>query len=183
MLEGTGLISYLSAAMHQIVGLLLQPVIALLLLLVAGAILDSGIALGERLSRFRRWQSLPLPELELRARRRIERTDFYARLGPLLGLMGTLIPLGPGLAALGNGDVKILSTAIQVAFDTTVLGLLIGATGFVLGRLRRRWYDALLSAREEAEASLTAIFHATNNSSESRSENNKEARDDTALAS
>ena len=161
MFETIGVIGYLSAAMHQIVGLLLQPVIALLLLLVAGAVIDSGVALGERCSRFRRWQSLSSSELELRARRRIERTDFYARLGPILGLMGTLIPLGPGLAALGNGDVKILSTAIQVAFDTTVLGLLIGATGFVLGRLRRRWYDALLSAREEAEASLNAIIHAT----------------------
>lgn len=178
MFEGAGLISYLSAAMHQIVGLLLQPVIALLLILVAGAILDSGIALGERLNRFRRWQSLPLQELELRARRRIERTDFYARLGPILGLMGTLIPLGPGLAALGDGNVKILSTAIQVAFDTTVLGLLIGATGFVLGRLRRRWYDALLSAREEAEQSLAAIIN-----SASHSESHRESRDDTALAS
>lgn len=173
-MENAGLISHLSAAMHQLVGFLLQPVIALLLLLVALALLDGGVAIGERLSRFRRWQTLPLPELERRARRRIERTDFYARLGPILGLMGTLIPLGPGLAALGDGNVKILSTAIQVAFDTTVLGLLIGAAGFVLGRVRRRWYDRLLSAREEADLSLTAIIH---------SAQKMEARDDSALAS
>lgn len=170
-----GLITDLSAAMHQLVGLLIQPVIALLLLLVAIAIVDGGIVLGERLTQFRRWRSLPLADLERRARRRIDRTDFYARLGPIFGLMGTLIPLGPGLAALGDGDVKILSTAIQVAFDTTVLGLLVGAAGFVFGRLRRCWYDALLSAREAAEVSASLPANVTESQG-------KEVRDATALA-
>lgn len=55
-----------------------------------------------------------------------------AKLSPMLGLMGTLIPLGPGLAALGDGDVKILSTAMSVAFDTTVLGLLSGMGRFCI---------------------------------------------------
>ncbi len=179
MTEAMELITHLPAAMHQLVGLLLQPVIALLLLLVAVAIVDGGIALGERLSHFRRWRSLPLTDLERRARRRIDRTDFYARLGPILGLMGTLIPLGPGLAALGNGDVKILSTAIQVAFDTTVLGLLVGATGFVLGRLRRRWYDTLITAREEAEKVLHDMAGFTSGIGTAT---NRESRDVTALA-
>lgn len=70
----------------------------------------------------------------------------------MLGLMGTLIPLGPGLAALGDGDVKILSTAMSVAFDTTVLGLLCGMIGFVIARLRRRWYDKALTQMEQVKA-------------------------------
>jgi biopolymer transport protein ExbB/TolQ len=72
----------------------------------------------------------------------------------MLGLMGTLIPLGPGLAALGDGELRILTTAMTVAFDTTVIGLLAGMIGFVLGRLRRRWYDQAiqqLSAQIQAE--------------------------------
>ena len=64
----------------------------------------------------------------------------------MLGLMGTLIPLGPGLAALGEGDLQVLTTAMITAFDTTVIGLLAGMIGFVLGRLRRRWYDRALLA-------------------------------------
>ena len=48
------------------------------------------------------------------------------QLGPILGLLGTLIPLGPGLAALGSGDIVTLAEALTVAFDTTVTGLLIG---------------------------------------------------------
>lgn len=174
MVEGIGLTGYLPSAMHQLVGLLLQPVIVLLLLLLAFVIWDGGVTLGERLGRFRRWHGLALHELERRARRRIDRTDFYARLGPILGLMGTLIPLGPGLAALGEGDVKILSTAIQVAFDTTVLGLLIGATGFVLGRLRRRWYDTLFTAREQSRQTLESVVHTITTA--------EEKCDDTALA-
>lgn len=41
------------------------------------------------------------------------------QLGPILGLLGTLIPLGPGLAALGSGDIVTLAEALTVAFDTT----------------------------------------------------------------
>jgi biopolymer transport protein ExbB/TolQ len=62
--------------------------------------------------------------------------------------MGTLIPLGPGLAALGEGELTILTTAMTVAFDTTVIGLLAGIIGFVLGRMRRRWYDAAVEQLE-----------------------------------
>jgi biopolymer transport protein ExbB/TolQ len=51
------------------------------------------------------------------------RTDIVARLGPMLGLMATLIPLGPGLIALGQGDTKTLADCLLTAFDATVTGL------------------------------------------------------------
>jgi len=71
----------------------------------------------------------------------LEKTDIITRIGPTLGLMGTLIPMGPGLAALGNGDVTTLSQAIIVAFDTTVVGIGAGALAYVIGKIRRRWYE------------------------------------------
>ena len=52
------------------------------------------------------------------------------QLGPILGLLGTLIPLGPGLAALGSGDIVTLVEALTVAFDTTVTGLVIGVLAY-----------------------------------------------------
>jgi hypothetical protein len=131
---------------HQLLGWLLQPVTLALLLLVAVAVWDIGVACGECWGGLRRWRSLPQAQVERRARKRLERCDLIARLGPILGLMGTLIPLGPGLAALGDGDIQLLSVAMRVAFDATVLGLLGGMGGFVLGRLRRRWYDELLDS-------------------------------------
>nr|WP_318526207.1 hypothetical protein [Methanobrevibacter arboriphilus] len=59
--------------------------------------------------------------------------------------MGTLIPMGPGLAALGSGDVTALSQAIIVAFDTTVVGIGAGAVAYLVSKIRRRWYDDYLS--------------------------------------
>jgi hypothetical protein len=137
--------------LHFIVGWLLQPVTAALLGLLALVLWDIGVALGERSGGLARWRRLPRAEAERRACRRLDRADLTGRIGPMLGLMGTLIPLGPGLAALGDGDVRILSTAMLVAFDTTVIGLVTGAAGFLLGRLRRRWYDAFFD-QWDAEA-------------------------------
>ena len=75
----------------------------------------------------------------------IERTDVVTRIGPTLGLMGTLIPMGPGLAALGAGDVNTLANAIIVAFDTTVVGIGAGAVAYFVSKVRRRWYEEYLS--------------------------------------
>ena len=136
--------------MHQISSLLLEPVSWALLFFVVFSIYEVGITIGERTVEIKRLIKTNNITLVLNtAKKRIERADFITRLAPMLGLMGTLIPLGPGLAALGDGDVKILSTAMSVAFDTTVLGLLSGMTGFVISRLRRRWYDKALSLMEE----------------------------------
>ena len=75
----------------------------------------------------------------------IDRTDIVTRIGPTLGLMGTLIPMGPGLAALGAGDVNTLANSIIVAFDTTVVGIGAGAVGYFVSKIRRRWYEEDLS--------------------------------------
>jgi len=142
--------SGLIALLHPLVNSLLQPVIAALLLVVGLVIWDCGVALSERLVTLRRLAAQGCADTAARlGRRRIQRADVLTRIGPMLGLMGTLIPLGPGLAALGRGDLEILATAMMVAFDTTVLGLLAGVLGFVLGRLRRQWYDRLLDQLEQ----------------------------------
>lgn len=137
--------------MHQITSWLLQPVIWALLGFVALALYETGVSVGERFGGIARLtRNGDRAALMHAGRRRIERADFITRLAPMLGLMGTLIPLGPGLAALGDGELKILTTAMTVAFDTTVIGLLAGMIGFVLGRLRRRWYDHALVRLEAA---------------------------------
>lgn len=82
---------------------------------------------------------------ETKFAKKIERTDIVTRIGPTLGLMGTLIPMGPGLAALGAGDVNTLANAIIVAFDTTVVGIGAGAVAYFVSKVRRRWYEEYLS--------------------------------------
>jgi hypothetical protein len=135
--------------MHQITGFLLEPVVWGLLFFIALAVYETGIALGERFGGIQRLSNTSgLVGLRQAGKRRIERADLITRIAPMLGLMGTLIPLGPGLAALGEGELTILTTAMTVAFDTTVIGLLAGIIGFVLGRTRRRWYDAAVEQLE-----------------------------------
>jgi len=137
--------------MDTVVSWLLEPVIIGLLVLVAVAVWELGQAVGERTGGVRRLEASGNAErLAFLARRRIDRADLLARIGPMLGLMGTLIPLGPGLAAMGRGELDVLAQAVTVAFNTTVLGLLIGILGFLLGRLRRRWYDGAMERMEAA---------------------------------
>ena len=80
--------------------------------------------------------------------RRTKRTDLIAKIGPMLGLMGTLIPLGPGIIALGQGDTYTLSTSLLMAFDTTVAGLACAAVALVISSVRKRWYGNYMSMTE-----------------------------------
>lgn len=86
------------------------------------------------------------------------RTDLVARLGPMLGLMATLIPLGPGLIALGQGDPKGLADSLLTAFDATVTGLAAAGIAFAISRLRKRWYEDYLSSFEALLESLLEVF-------------------------
>jgi biopolymer transport protein ExbB/TolQ len=95
---------------------------------------------------------------ELKASKSLEKTDIVTRLGPTLGLMGTLIPMGPGLAALGAGDVNALAQAIIIAFDTTVVGLAAGGIAYVISKVRRRWYSEYLSNLETLVDSILEVM-------------------------
>jgi biopolymer transport protein ExbB/TolQ len=61
-------------------------------------------------------------------------------MGPMLGLMGTLIPMGPALVGLSTGDIASMAYNMQVAFATTVVGLFSAAIGFITGQVKTRWY-------------------------------------------
>ncbi|MCR5713595.1 MAG: MotA/TolQ/ExbB proton channel family protein [Bacteroidales bacterium] len=63
-----------------------------------------------------------------------------AKMGPILGLMGTLIPMGPALVGLSTGDIASMAYNMQVAFATTVVGLFSAAVGFITGQAKARWY-------------------------------------------
>lgn len=63
----------------------------------------------------------------------VKLSELLARLAPMLGLLGTLIPLG-------QGDTYTLSTSLLTAFDTTIAGLVAAALAIVVSAIRRRWY-------------------------------------------
>ncbi|MDW5593201.1 MotA/TolQ/ExbB proton channel family protein [Conexibacter stalactiti] len=98
-----------------------------------------------------------LAEYDYRSVKRLERTRILVRMGPALGLMGTLIPLSPALAALGDGDVERLTDDLRVAFSVTVAGLLIGAIAFAVSLVRDRMYDQDYSDIEYVNAQLATF--------------------------
>jgi len=49
--------------------------------------------------------------------------------------------MGPGLAALGTGDMVTLTTNLTTAFNTTTAGLAAGTICFVIAKIRRNWYN------------------------------------------
>ena len=140
------------AWLHDAVTWLLTPALFALLAACAIAVIEAGLAVGERFGGLARLQAAgDLLRVQTVARHRLERADLLARIPPMLGLMATIIPLGPGLAALGKGDPAQLASAVTVAFDATVLGLVAGIGGLVIGKLRRRWYEEALEAMEEGQ--------------------------------
>lgn len=90
-----------------------------------------------------------LAHYELEVQRRLDRTRLLVRAGPALGLMGTLIPLAPGLEALGDGNVSGLAEHLRDAFGATVVGLLVGTVAFALTLARTRMYTEDLAALEQ----------------------------------
>ena len=89
----------------------------------------------------------------------LQKTDIITRIGPTLGLMGTLIPMGPGLAALGAGDINTLASSLTVAFNTTIVGIGSGALCYVIGKIRSGWYDRYLS---DLDALIDAVLDKMN---------------------
>jgi biopolymer transport protein ExbB/TolQ len=89
-----------------------------------------------------------LQEYEFYTVKRLERTRILVRVGPMLGLMGTLIPLAPALVGLAQGDTQQLADNLVLAFSVTVVGLLIGGIAFAVSIVRDRIYSQDISDLE-----------------------------------
>jgi biopolymer transport protein ExbB/TolQ len=63
-----------------------------------------------------------------------------AKMGPILGLIGTLIAMSPALVGLSTGDISGMAYNMQVVFATTVVGLVISSIGLVTLQYKQRWY-------------------------------------------
>lgn len=87
---------------------------------------------------------------ELAVQRRLDRTRILVRAAPAIGLMGTLIPLAPGLDSLRQGHVGSLAEDLRDAFAATVVGLLVGTVAFAITVQRARLYSEDLAALERA---------------------------------
>jgi biopolymer transport protein ExbB/TolQ len=79
-------------------------------------------------------------------RTELQKISDLTKYGPAIGLMGTLIPLGPALVGLARGDLETLSSNMIIAFSTTVVGVLISLIALSIHSAKKSWYreDAIL---------------------------------------
>ena len=105
-----------------------------------------------------------LQEKEVEIMKKLEKPRILIRMGPILGLMGTLIPLGPALLGLSAGNIEQLANNLVIAFTSTVVGLLIGAVSMVVATVRQRWYMEDMNDMEYMAEKLikTTRFHKIN---------------------
>ncbi len=78
---------------------------------------------------------------ELKYDKELSAARTLMRVGPMLGLMGTLIPMGPALVGLAAGDIAAMAINMQVAFSTTVVGIFVGVIGYMTQLLKQRWFS------------------------------------------
>jgi biopolymer transport protein ExbB/TolQ len=144
---------------------LFYPVVAGLVLLVFWVVISFGGFLREHLQRIqgesfalRRYkktiqsQTLSLytdielervlQSAELELIKSLDKIRFAIRVGPALGLMGTLIPMGIALSALAQGDMPKMASSMVTAFTTTVVGLACGVTAYLISMVKEKWVRA-----------------------------------------
>jgi len=93
-------------------------------------------------------------DYEITADKELGKSKLLVKIGPMLGLMGTLIPMGPALTGLATGDVASMARNMQVAFATTVVGIIIGAVGFITLQVASRWWADDMNILEYVAESL-----------------------------
>lgn len=163
----------LEAFLHEITKFFLTPVLVVLsfmfvlaLFYLGGLLVDLILrSFGGRgvrsLSRYARAHPGANQEaLELHLLKLIEPLRITSRVAPMLGLVATMIPMGPALVAVSSGDTKGIASNLVVAFSAVIVALLAAAIAFTVLSIRRRWLleelNELLTARTNATAAALA---------------------------
>lgn len=96
-----------------------------------------------------------LADFQVDVQQQLSKNRILIKFGPMLGLMGTLIPMGPALVGLATGDIASMAYNMQVAFATTVVGMLVAGIGLITLQERQRFYACSLNALEFVFHKLT----------------------------
>ena len=78
---------------------------------------------------------------EERVKRGLTAPRMLVKVGPSLGLLGTLIPMGSSLASLAAGNLEAMAGQMVVAFTTTIIGLATGTLSYVVATVRQGWVN------------------------------------------
>ena len=96
-----------------------------------------------------------ISNFENEAEKDIATSKLLAKVGPVLGLIGTLIAMSPALTGLSTGDISKMASTMQVVFATTVVGLVISLLGLVTLQFKQRWYSKEINQLDYVSSVLT----------------------------
>ena len=99
-------------------------------------------------------------QYEAEAAKDVNLSRLLTKLGPVLGLIGTLISMSPALVGLSTGDISGMAYNMQVVFSATVVGLFISVVGLFTQQLKSRWY-AIDMSRLDYESQKRLERHET----------------------
>ncbi|WP_319558370.1 MotA/TolQ/ExbB proton channel family protein [Thiomicrorhabdus sp.] len=166
--------NFIELTMAEVASLFLMPVLVILALMFAFAFYELGRFGWEWLMRSLGkdahqplhffWQKNPQAdqqEVELQLLKQLEPLRLVSRIAPMLGLVATMIPMGPALMAVASGNFMEVASQLTVAFAAVIIALLSASMTFMTLSVRRRWLleelKALLKTRiSQAEPQLKA---------------------------
>ncbi|MDD2743154.1 MAG: MotA/TolQ/ExbB proton channel family protein [Rhodocyclaceae bacterium] len=143
-------VNLIELSMYQISQLFLIPT----LLLIAALFLYAFWVLGEfallafyrkrgggrrLLEDFQKQPEISIDELDLLAHKALENPRIASRVTPMLGLVATMIPMGPALKSLSDGNLAKVSDNLTIAFSAVILALIAASITYWVVNVRRRW--------------------------------------------
>lgn len=111
----------------------------------------------ELLAAARADSTLSVIDLEALAVKRLEVSRLVSRVAPMLGLVATMIPMGPALKGLADGQLQEVSANLMVAFSAVILSLIAASLTYWTVNVRRRWYATELAELEHGNKAMRAL--------------------------
>ena len=98
-------------------------------------------------------------EREERLRHSLNAARMLVKVGPSLGLLGTLIPMGSSLASLATGNLEAMAGQMVVAFTTTIIGLATGTLAYVVAAVRQAWVNETVHEQRFLAERIAGMEH------------------------
>ncbi len=99
-------------------------------------------------------KSVSLNEVEVYALKKLETVRIITRLTPMLGLIATLIPMGPALVALSENNAYAMGEHLGVAFTAVTISLAAASLTFWVASVKKRWFaEELVEIEKQLGAS------------------------------
>lgn len=164
--------SALENVLYETSRLFLTPVLLILCAMFLYAVFTVGMLLFDGVVRQRQGAHQPLQQwrqrnpqandtaLELQVLKWLEPLRITSRVAPMLGLVATMIPMGPALIAVSAGNAQGVAQNLVVAFAAVIVALLAASMTYVVLSIRRRWLLAELNTLLSASPTQSEAAHA-----------------------